>query len=412
MRPFRSSFSKRTPANLISTSIPILSDEFAVTGIEKLGVTSDEILSSYKELEDLYLEVCKFSKAEIFKVDEDEDCVVACPASGIDIETSGTYTTPLPTEIDSGAQQVIASKPKVLMLTVTDHIVSPSSFIKSRKNAMSKVQSSKYNYPFNYGGYIPSGETIVAKLNPTDMSDYDRFLSTTFCDFIPKILFEKKRVSERKQRALEEEINKVAASKDRKNKRVLEKAQLTKNMFVHAEGTWNSAVLEYLGNDRNFKDLEVSMPNMLAESFPSNGDYENELKQIWELLFTPVEHQIEMAVKYGHHSILPARRMAMVKDLKAATLLIKAREESLVQISNFELHAYQVIKEENGEWTKQALAREKLLKYLHECDDAVEKICFRFEKEYGDKILYKGDIYSNKMKHDYLDILQNLAKKL
>jgi hypothetical protein len=182
-------------------------------------------------------------------------------------------------------------------------------------------------------------------------------LSTIYCDFLPRVLFEQKRINEERKRELDaQNLIKLMQIKN-EGEIVAAKMERMQAVFEHGTDVWNPLVLDYIDDINNpeniFKalntkpkstekrDLKVSE---LIDDNPIRNDYEVkpldlqvELEKLWSELIMPSDQKMDMAIKYGSHKASNLSEAIFLWQPVCA-LIIK-REELLKSIEKFETKA-------------------------------------------------------------------------
>lgn len=128
-------------------------------------------------------------------------------------------------------------------------------FRTNRKKAMKKILSSKYHFKYNYGGFIPSRSKrrggVLEDYITSD--DYDDFLASSFCDFVPILIYQEKRRAER-EKQLEEEarIRQMELEEtDLLAKLIQDQEDRIQEVFKPTPKYWNAKVLDYMEDIRD-----------------------------------------------------------------------------------------------------------------------------------------------------------------
>lgn len=291
----------------------------------------------------------------------DNEYVVACAAAPLDYSIADYFSTnkTLFLFAKNGKMRLIkneqsetATPPShaIQMTTERKHIP-PELFKKDRKLAMRKTPSSKYDFRYNFGGYIPnrafrknSGSNLISA---DDFDDY--ICCTSFCDFLPMVCFQEKRRLEKEsnlEAILEEEqLKQQKLEKEKQLKRARE--ERVKRLFTKMEDYWNAEVLDYIGQETqnsDFSEVEEELDEENAEFFVTYADRQKQLELIWNALDIPQDQKLDMAIKYGSHKFTKLENVfkVLMQAIKlwseVADLIIK-REQLLSKIEAFEMTA-------------------------------------------------------------------------
>ena len=142
-----------------------------------------------------------------------------------------------------------------IFMKPTKQNISADLFRKNRKKAMKKILSSKYHFKYNYGGFIPSRSKrkggVLEDYITSD--DYDDFLASTFCDFVPILIYQEKRRAEM-EKQLEEEarIRKMELEEtELLAKLIQDQKDHVEEVFKPILNHWNAKVLDYMEDIRD-----------------------------------------------------------------------------------------------------------------------------------------------------------------
>jgi hypothetical protein len=125
-------------------------------------------------------------------------------------------------------------------------------FRRNRKKAMNQIKSSKNGFKYNYGGYVPLSSKKKKKKKKIiiNSDDFDDFLVEEFCDFVPLLIFQKKREMEAKtEEEAGAEIDEEAIVQEKmkqEEERQREKDKKMETLFAADKKMWNPEVLDYL----------------------------------------------------------------------------------------------------------------------------------------------------------------------
>jgi hypothetical protein len=216
------------------------------------------------------------------RVDKDEamDYVLACPAAPIDQPIEGLdsvmpglalrklvgQTTTLGNykqEMRDADGLPIAGSNFQIVLSPMKAKIPVDSFRRNRKRAMRKILSSKYHFKYNYGGYIPARsykKGVV--MNFVTADDYDDYLASTYCDFLPLLIYQKKRQEEKEKEIEEEKKELLMELEDTElvNKIAESEAERVRGLFTPEPDHWKPEVLNYMEDNRDPSSDSVFFP--------------------------------------------------------------------------------------------------------------------------------------------------------
>jgi hypothetical protein len=315
----------------------------------------------------------------------------------------------------------------MILLSTKDHHkpISADEFIMDRDEAMKNTQSSKYAFKYNYGGYIPA-DTQGKKLQKQilDFTEFEEFLSGKMCDFLPQMLFEEKKSREadnkyeldnkQRLRDIEENEQRVAA---------LKKKEYMDTIFHPKKKTWNPQVLDYIHNrqkeiNENIEaEIRESKVNFSSESNEYSLSIQKELEKLWTSLKMPLDQKLDMAVKYGYHDKDHIGKSILL--WQNACRLIHEREDLLKEIGIFEskysnpnrffVKDYKFQKYDS--FSKETGDREVLLRKLHSLGSHISELMQKIKTDLKEVVTYEGIPYTERMKRDYLEIVQRCAQE-
>ncbi|KAJ3301785.1 Coiled-coil domain-containing protein 87 [Kappamyces sp. JEL0829] len=411
------------------------------SGKQEVRITSidflDENLSRFKEVEELYSEIMKAIDDSNVDKDEAVEYVLSCPAAPIDqpIEGLDSYMPrlalrkPLEKQHNEAAmlqQQMrdadgipVAGSSFQIVLSPTKSNIPVESFRRNRRRAMKKVLSSKYHFRYNYGGYIPARSYRKGEANFISSDDYDDFLATSFCDFIPMLLYQSKRKAE-KDKELEEEKKELQMQLEETQlveKITMAEEERISELFQPSAENWKPGVLDYIEDNKD--------PNPGSYVYPENrvglkklgaAELQKELESIWTQLQMPPSQKIEMAIKYGDHRI--SKSNEALEHWKVAAKLISERESLLLKLEEFETKASDPSRFfERGSMAssktrmKEAKDRENMLRPLRMLETEISRVSANIRNNFHEVVTLRGLVYVDKMKHDYQDIVLKCSKK-
>lgn len=226
---------------------------------------------------------------------------------------------------------VVKQGPSILMRTANHaRSVSADEFSSDRAAAMKKIQSSKYTFRYNFGGYIPSSKVGKGLQSETfSMDDFDSFLSLKYCDFLPKVLFEEKRLKEDKEKENGVEKHSVLEARKLIQARQDAKQSKIKKIFQYSKNTWNAEVLSYIDDlnasegltkeeteKKEIEDRVLRQTAQMPEDTAIDGKeidmkaLQHDLKKIWTSMHMPHDQQLDMLIKYGSHKASNIHRVS------------------------------------------------------------------------------------------------------
>lgn len=156
-------------------------------------------------------------------------------------------------------------------------------------------------------GYIPAtddGHGLNAE--QITMDDFDEHLGSRYCDFLPRVLFEQKRISEERKRELDA-LNLIKIEHEKQEQEaVLATKRHIEEVFRHDKTRWNPAVLDYIDElNETIPGKAVSKEEKIDELEKEKEltaiDMQPELEHLWSSLFMPLDQKLDMAIKYGSH---------------------------------------------------------------------------------------------------------------
>ncbi|KAJ3319933.1 Coiled-coil domain-containing protein 87 [Boothiomyces sp. JEL0866] len=431
VRKFKSRVSDRTPKDYIVTSENGKTDINAISK-EALGNTAsldilDANLSRFKEVEELYTEIMKSVDKNKVERDDEQELVYACPPAPAEHKIEDYF----------GISRTLCVRPfKPLVVKKEDVVKTPTSanimlrinrrnlhadqFRRNRFLAMKKTISSKFNYKYNFGGYIPSNMYKKSKkYNVVTVDGFDEFVASVYSDFIPMLVYQDKRERERLQELEEQKkILSMNLEEERlEKKKEQERLERIEKIFNPQKNHWNAEVLDYIAGFNEAKPQPKKIEDMQDDDdiadFQSKAEMDasqsqKELESLWVSLQMPIDQKLDMAIKYGSHKY--AKLDNAIKLWKQASELIIKREKLLEEIEEFEMSSSDparfFAKGQMEARFKEAEHREKLLRPLHTLDAKIKDIASIIKNELSETVTFKGAPYVEKMKRDYADILR------
>ncbi|KAJ3274081.1 Coiled-coil domain-containing protein 87 [Terramyces sp. JEL0728] len=428
MRKFKSRVSDRTPKDYIVISENGKIDINAISK-EALGNTAsldilDANLSRFKEVEELYTEIMKSVDKNKVERDDEQELVYACPPAPIEHKMEDYFGIsrtlcvrpfkPIIQKKDDVAKTPTSAN---IMLRINRRHLHADQFRRNRILAMKKTISSKYNFRYNFGGYIPSNMYKKSKKNTVVTVDgFDEFVASVYSDFIPMLVFQDKRELERQQELEEQEkiLSMNLEEEKLEKKKEQERLERIEKIFNPQKNHWNAEVLDYIAGftepktedkTKEAQDGEAAIPSKPEKD---SNQSQKELESLWVTLQMPNDQKLDMAIKYGSHKF--SKLENAIKLWKQASELIIKRETLLEEIEAFEMASSDPSRFfEKGQMEarfKEAEHREKLLRPLHTLDAKIKDISCVIKNELSETVTFKGAPYVEKMKRDYPDILR------
>jgi hypothetical protein len=392
----------------------------------------DANLSRFKEVEELYTEIMKSvdeSKIEredgTFLLILDIEYVYICPAAPQDQSLNDCYDTdPIlalrnrrPTSLTPNLTKDTLPRNRSISEVLKKPLrarVNIDLFRRNRKRAMRKTKSSKYNFKYNYGGYIPAKVlSKEAQMHHISTEDYDDHLANVFCDFIPMLIYKEKREGEKLQqieqvRLKDEEL--LRAQQEREEEGRIKEEEI-KMLFEPEPEKWKVSVLDYIASEESAgREMDI------AYAPPKLPTFQELLENLWLKLEMPADQKFDMAIKYGSHKFKKIGD-AINLWLEVSELILE-REKMLIDIELFEQKSSdparffeKVTTEERGTRFEEAIKREKLLRPLHSLEAKIENSCSTIRNQLSETVTYRGIPYVEKMKVDYANIIRGCTKR-
>ncbi|KAI8897388.1 hypothetical protein BC833DRAFT_565844 [Globomyces pollinis-pini] len=439
MRNYQSQVSKRIPKDfIVAIDEPVANVKETYTNQSSLSNIDflDENLTRFKEVEELYNEIMKSVDKTKMEREEDLEYVYACPPAPADqafeefFATNRTLllrtTKPKKKEVTPQGDDLIQTpntRNEIWLKTHYKKGLTADAFRRNRKGAMKKIQSSRYNFKYNFGGYIPSNvPKKKKKATFVTVEEYDDFVGDKFCNFLPLLIFQDQREKEKLQEIedLKNSID-VDVERERIQKQLeTEKAEKIKSIFTPQPGHWNPEILDYIDEMRKPKeapipDEKLNKNEKAVEEEKPIENPQSELASLWLKLQMPADQKIDMAIKYGSHQFRNVDQA--IRLWQEVSNLIMERESLLVEIESFEMTASDPMRyfsknQLNGSASrlKEAEMREKLLRPLHTLEAKIKKVSSAIKIELSETVTFKGAPYLEKMKRDYADIVRKCTK--
>ncbi|KAJ3257111.1 Coiled-coil domain-containing protein 87 [Boothiomyces macroporosus] len=448
VRKFKSRVSDRTPKDYIvisendksdinSISREALGNSASLDLLGRLVANVDANLSRFKEVEELYTEIMKSVDKNKVERDDEQEHVYACPAAPAEHKIEDYFGIsrtlcirpyrPMAVKREDSAKIPTSAN---VMLRLHRRNLHADQFRRNRNLAMRKTISSKFNYKYNFGGYIPSNMYKKSKKhNVVTVDGFDEFVASVYSDFIPMLVYQDKRERERQQELEEQEkILSMNLEEERLEKqKEQERLERIEKIFNPQKNHWNAEVLDYIagftnpqpepkkyiradGRIENMQDDNIE--EFQAKPEMDTNESQKELESLWVTLQMPIDQKLDMAIKYGSHKY--AKLDNAIKLWKQASELIIEREKLLEEIEAFEMASSDparfFAKGQMEARFKEAEHREKLLRPLHTLDAKIKDIASVIKNELSETVTFKGAPYVEKMKRDYADILRKCKK--
>ncbi|KAJ2997055.1 hypothetical protein HDV02_005925 [Globomyces sp. JEL0801] len=361
MRNYQSQVSKRIPKDfIVAIDEPVANVKETYTNQSSLSNIDflDENLTRFKEVEELYNEIMKSVDKTKMEREEDLEYVYACPPAPADqafeefFATNRTLllrtTKPKKKEVTPQGDDLIQTpntRNEIWLKTHYKKGLTADAFRRNRKGAMKKIQSSRYNFKYNFGGYIPSNvPKKKKKATFVTVEEYDDFVGDKFCNFLPLLIFQDQREKEKLQEIedLKNSID-VDVERERIQKQLeTEKAEKIKSIFTPQPGHWNPEILDYIDEMRKPKeapipDEKLNKNEKAVEEEKPIENPQSELASLWLKLQMPADQKIDMAIKYGSHQFRNVDQA--IRLWQEVSNLIMERESLLVEIESFEMTA-------------------------------------------------------------------------
>ncbi|KAI8903372.1 hypothetical protein EDD86DRAFT_195794 [Gorgonomyces haynaldii] len=415
VRPYQSHISNRIPKDFISLQADLSSSSEIATNSEdrKVMKVLDEKLARFKEVEELYQEIMKSVDGDKLDDEDEDENATICPAANADTNFTGLFEGHIMTrpkkEKEEPKKEEKRGKPMIILRTKHTKGLSPDDFVSNRQQAMKKIQSSKYTFRYNFGGYIPAdknGKGLASEV--ISMDDFDAYISQCYCDFLPRILFEEKRIREERERELQKVELEHERERQEENRRLEEKQKEIDEIFKHKKDKWNLGVLEYMEH--------LNEPPEKEAPLLAHQELQQELEVLWSELKMPNDQKLDMAIKYGSHK--SQKLKSAIELWKEVVKLITEREQLLVKIEEFEKvssnpeRLFVKYDPNNPEQTNRLLEsrkRESLLRPLHTLEAKINSQCSKIKTELHETVTLEGVPYAEKMKSDYIDIVKKCS---
>ncbi|KAJ3151892.1 Coiled-coil domain-containing protein 87 [Geranomyces michiganensis] len=246
---------------------------------------TDEKLTRFKEVEELYGEIMRTNKrVHLDPMETEEEDSFACPAAPIDPQMLNSWlwqgladpsTLPVSTEKALvEAPRVISAGPFIRLRTRDAHSayeetppLHPDDFIRNRSHAMARTLSSRYNgaLRYNYGGYIPGDVdtkgTARIMTEPT-VEDYTTFLRGRHTDFVFDLIYHEDELAEKRRKAQEEadRVRKIEEDMKRLEQERKERAEQRRQMLSYERGEWNPKIMDFIAELHDASIMPATTP--------------------------------------------------------------------------------------------------------------------------------------------------------
>jgi hypothetical protein len=186
--------------------------------------------------------------------------IFACPAAPPDHPLKDLFFTNIALSLRRSKRSAVSRKSEAKTESVRESSVAEVKSIKlvprlkipammfkrNRKKAMKKVQSSKYGYKYNFGGYIPGIHYRKKEMEKiVNIQNYAEYLEDSYTDFLAMlILGEDSNKFNPQSHDEAESIPDKSKLAEAELKR--EKSQRYKRIFQPNKNYWNAEVLDYI----------------------------------------------------------------------------------------------------------------------------------------------------------------------